>query len=85
MPENEISLKIRGAIFDVYKKLVGRNNWIPVKTQVLLSFIYDGFSFDIGFRIDLLINKKMVVDLKSAYPFLTSFRKLGRGSCNFYR
>ena len=41
--------------------------------QVPLSVIYDEIKMDIGFRIDLLVEKKVIVELKSVetvIPFL---------------
>lgn len=80
MTENEISYKIRGAIFKVYKKIGPglfenvyqhvlkyelEKNGLLVKSEVPLPLLYDNVSFDIGFRIDLLVNEKVIIEIKS--------------------
>lgn len=80
MTENEISYEIRGVIFKVYKKLgagLFENVYkhiikyelekigLSVRMEIPLPVIYDEISFDIGFRIDLLVNEKVIVELKS--------------------
>jgi len=80
MTENEISYKIRGAIFKVYKKIGPglfesvyqhilkyelEKNGLLVKSEVPLPLLYDNLSFDIGFRIDLLVNEKVIIEIKS--------------------
>ncbi|OFY63010.1 MAG: GxxExxY protein [Bacteroidetes bacterium RIFCSPLOWO2_02_FULL_36_8] len=80
MRENEISYIIRGAIFKVYNKLgpgllesvyvaalvyelkkVGMN----VKTEVPVPVFYEDVKLDIGFRIDILVNELVVIEVKS--------------------
>lgn len=80
MTENEISFKIRGAIFKIYNALgpgllesayeavlsyeltqMGLN----VKTQVPLPLIYNEIKLDVGYRLDLLVEDKVIVELKS--------------------
>ncbi len=80
MSENELSYIIRGAIFKVYKKLgagLFENVYkhilkyeleklgLFVKMEVPLPVIYDDHKFDIGFRIDLLVNDKIIIEIKS--------------------
>ena len=80
MTENEISYLIRGAIFKVVKKLgagLFENVYkhilkyeleklgLNVKMEVPLPVFYDDIKFDIGFRIDLLINDKVIIEIKS--------------------
>jgi GxxExxY protein len=36
-----------------------------VKRQVEIPIVYDGISFDEGFRLDLLINNRVIVELKA--------------------
>ena len=80
MTENEISYKIRGAIFMVYNR-VGpgllesayeaalayeiRKEGLEVQTQVGLPFQYEEIRLDIGYRIDLLVENKVIVEIKS--------------------
>lgn len=80
MTENEISYLIRSAIFKVVKNLgVGlfenvykhilkyelEKLGLGVKMEVPLPVIYDDIKFDIGFRIDLLVNDKVIIEIKS--------------------
>lgn len=80
MTENEISYIIRGAIFKVYNKVgpgllesayeaalaheLKKEN-ITVQTQVGLPFTYEEISLDIGYRIDILVNNKVIIEVKS--------------------
>lgn len=80
MTENEISYLIRGAIFKVYKTLgagLFESVYTPilkyeleklglnVKSEVATPVFYDNLNFDIGFRLDLLVNDKVIIELKS--------------------
>ena len=80
MTENEISYLIRGAIFKIFRKLgagLFENVYqhilkyeleklgLNVKMEVPLPVIYDTKKFDIGFRIDLLVNDKVIIEIKS--------------------
>ena len=79
--ENEISYKIRGAIFNVYNNLgpgllesayeealrielekVGCN----VRTQVTLPMVYEGVTIPNAYRIDMLVDDKVIVEIKAA-------------------
>ena len=80
MNENEITFLIRGSIFSVYNgpgpglfescyeaaleyELV--NRVLFVERQVVLPVTYHNLSLDIGYRLDLLIEKKVIVEIKS--------------------
>ncbi|TXD49266.1 GxxExxY protein [Polaribacter sp. IC073] len=78
--ENEISYIIRGAIFKVYNELGPgllesvyeavllfelRNQGLDVKSQVVLPVYYEGAKLEIGFRLDLLVNDKVIIEIKS--------------------
>lgn len=80
MKENDISFKIRGAIFKVYNTLgpgllesvyeialahVLTEMELDVKRQIELPVIFEGIKLDGGFRIDLLINDLVIVEIKS--------------------
>ncbi len=43
---------------------------LDVKRQVALPLIYDGIKLDAGYRLDLLINDRIIVELKSVDKFL---------------
>jgi GxxExxY protein len=78
--ENEISYIIRGCIFKVYNAIGPgllesaycialayelRNTGLEIKEQVGLPFIYEEIKLDIGYRIDLLVNSKVIIEVKS--------------------
>jgi GxxExxY protein len=80
MEINDISYKIRGAIFTVFNELgpgllenvyeatlafelkkIGLN----VQSQVALPVIYQEVKLELGYRIDLLIENQIIVEIKS--------------------
>lgn len=78
--ENEISYKIRGCIFKVYNELGPgllesvyeaalafqlQQEGLSVKTQVPVPLIYAGQKFEVGFRIDILVDNLVVIEVKS--------------------
>ena len=80
MHENEITFLIRGAIFKVYNTLgpgllessyeaaLGYElvkSGLLVEHQVGLPLIYQELKLEIGYRIDLLVEKKVIVEIKS--------------------
>ena len=80
MTENEISYAIRGAAFEVMKKLGPgllesiyeaalfyelQKRKIGVRRQVEVPVYYDGKNLGIGLRLDLLVSDKVIVELKS--------------------
>lgn len=80
MIENDIAFKIRGAIFRVYNVLgpgllesvyeialahVLTEMGLDVKRQVELPVIFEGIKLDSAFRIDLLVNDLVIIELKS--------------------
>jgi GxxExxY protein len=80
MDENDISYQIRGAIFTVYNALgpgllesayeavltyVLTENGLDVKQQVQLPVVFEGVILDAGYRIDLLINDLVIIEIKS--------------------
>jgi GxxExxY protein len=80
MTENEISYKIRGAIFKVFKTLGPgllesvyettlayelEKEGLYVRTQVPFPVVYDDIKMDLGFRADLIINDKVIIEVKS--------------------
>ncbi|MEO8237676.1 MAG: GxxExxY protein [Flavobacterium sp.] len=98
MTENEISYKIRGAIFNVYNKL-GPGLFesvyesalyyeltkldLNVQRQIAVTIPYDELLLDVAFRIDLLVEDKVIVELKSVeelapihYKQITTYLRL---------
>lgn len=80
MTENEISYKVRGVIFNLYNELGPgllekayemalahelREVGLQVRTQVGLPFVYKDQKLDVGYKIDILVNEKVILELKS--------------------
>lgn len=80
MTENDISYKIRGCIFKVYNTLGPgllesayelalahelEKDELIVKRQVGLPLVYDTIKLDVGYRIDLLVENKVIIEIKS--------------------
>ena len=80
MHENDISYLVRKAIFKVYNtlgpglyesvyvtallyelQLLG----LAVRKEVPLPMVYEGIKFEAGFRIDILVNDKLILEIKS--------------------
>jgi GxxExxY protein len=80
MNENEISYKIIGAAIEIHK-IVGpgllesayenalafelREMGLDVKQQLPMPFIYKDVKQDIGYRIDLVVSDKVIIEVKS--------------------
>ena len=80
MKENEISYIIRGAIFDVYNKLGPgllesvyintldyelSKKGLKVKREVPIPVYYEEIKMEVGFRLDLLVEEKVIIEIKS--------------------
>ena len=80
MTENEISYLIRGAIYKVYNNIGPgllesvyetalvyelRKIGLNVKSQLGLPFIYEELKMEVGFRIDIFVENKVIVEVKS--------------------
>ena len=80
MTENEISYAIRGAIFKVFKELGPglfesvyeaallyqlKKDVLEVKAQVSIPVLYDEQLLDVGFRLDILVEDKVIIEIKS--------------------
>lgn len=78
--EDEISYKIRGAIFNVYNNLGPgllesayevalrielEKMGCEVKTQVCLPIVYEGVTIPNAFRIDMMVEDKVIIELKA--------------------
>ncbi|MGI9653188.1 GxxExxY protein [Chryseobacterium sp. RLHN22] len=79
MTENEISYIVRKCIFNVYNQLGPgllesiyqriliyelEENGLDVKSEVLLPVYYNNKRFDLNFKIDILVEDKVVLELK---------------------
>lgn len=80
MNENQISYDIRGAIFkvfntfgpglpeSVYEAVLShelRKQGYLVQNQVPVPVFYEGVQLEVGFRLDLLVNNSVVIEIKS--------------------
>ena len=80
MDENQISYKIRGAIFKVYNQIGPgllesvyehllayelNKEGLNICRQVPLPVYYDNIKMDIGFRADIIVENKVIIELKS--------------------
>ena len=80
MKENEISFKIRGCIYNVYNNLgpglleslyeavlIQELNEAGLfsESQVPIPVIYNSTKLDIGFRADIIVEKKVLIEIKS--------------------
>lgn len=80
MDYNDITYKIRGAIFNVYNTLGPgllervyetamvvelRGMGLQVQSQIPISLIYKGVDLELGFRLDLLVEDRVIVEIKS--------------------
>jgi len=80
MTENEISYKVIGAAIELHK-IIGpgllesayenalafdlREMGFDVKQQIAMPFIYKSVKQNVGYRLDLLINSKVIIEIKS--------------------
>ena len=84
MHENEISYLVRGCIFKVYKTLgpgllesayeaalsyeidkIG----LKVRRQLTVPMEYESIVIDMGYKIDLLVEEKVIIEIKSVKQF----------------
>lgn len=80
MTENDISFRIRGAIFNVFNNLGPgllesvyvaalryelEKQYLDVKTEVPVPVYYETEKLEIGFRLDILVENKVIIEVKS--------------------
>lgn len=90
MTENDISYTIRAGIFKVYNILGPgllesaceaalqyelQQSGLYVQTQVAIPMVYESVQVDIGYRLDLLVEKKVIIELKSVEVLLPVHHK----------
>ena len=90
MSLNEISYQIRGAVFDVYNELGPGlmenvyekafiiellNRGLQVENQVLIEVRYKGCDLGLQYRVDLLVSKQVIIELKSVEILLPVHHK----------
>lgn len=87
---NELTFKVRGAIFEVYNELgpgLMENTYeaalgyefdtlgLEYKTQVPINVIYKGKDLGLGYRMDMLIEDMLVLELKSVEILTDAHKK----------
>jgi GxxExxY protein len=90
MTENDISYAIRGCIFKVFNNLGPgllesaceaalayeiNKAGLKVKSQVALPMIYESIKVDVGYRLDLIVEDKVIIELKSVEALLDVHHK----------
>jgi len=80
MDENDISFKIRGCIFKVYNSLGPgllesvyeaalvyelKEINLFTESQIPIPVIYNEIKLDLGFRADIIVEKKVIIEIKS--------------------
>ena len=90
MTENEITYEIRGAIYDVYKELGPgllesvyeealcfelERRGLVVERQVQVPICYKGNVLKTELRLDILVDDKVIVELKSVEEMKKVFSK----------
>ena len=93
MTDNQITYQIRGAIYDVYKKLGPgllesvyeeamvyelQKKGLKVERQLEVPIHYDGHILKTPLRLDLLVEDRVVVELKSVKELQDVFFKQTR-------
>ena len=93
MTENEISYQIRGAIYNVYKELGPgllesvyeealvyelQKRGLSVERQLEVPIHYDGHLLNTTLRLDLLVEGRVIVELKSVKELQDVFFKQTR-------
>ena len=93
MTDNEITYEIRGAIYDVYKNLGPgllesvyeealvyelEKRGLKVERQKEVPINYDGHVLNTQLRIDLLVEERVVIELKSVKEMQDIFWKQTR-------
>ena len=90
MTENEISYIVRGCIFKVYNNLgpgllesaymaalffeISKMG-LRIRSEVALPMIYETVKVNIGYRLDLLAEDKVIIELKSVESVLPVHHK----------
>jgi GxxExxY protein len=90
MTENDISYVVRGCIFKVFNNLgpgllesayeaalaheISKAG-LKVKSQVALPMIYESIKVDVGYRLDLVVEDKVIIELKSVEALLDVHHK----------
>ena len=80
MTENELSYKIIGVIIELHKQIGPgllesayenalayelRSMGLEVSQQVSMPFVYKEVNLEVGYRIDILVENKIILEIKS--------------------
>lgn len=80
MTENELSYKVIGVAMELHKSLGPgllestyeialaydlKTSGLKVQQQLAMPFIYKEVKMDVGYRIDLLVENKLIIEIKS--------------------
>ena len=90
MSENEIGKIILDAAFDIHKKLGPgllesvyevilayelNKRGLKTKRQLPVPLIYDNLKFDEAFRADIIVENKVIIEIKSVEKLNNSYKK----------
>lgn len=90
MTENEIAKIIVDAAFQIHKRLgpglletvyevvlthALNKRGLRVERQVPVAIVFDGIKFDEGFRADLIVEDKVIIELKSVEKVIPVHKK----------
>ncbi len=90
MTENEIAKVIVDVAFQIHKRLGPgllesvyeivlayelKKRGMKVKRQVAVAIVYDDIKFDVGFTADLIVEGKVIVELKSVEKVVPVHKK----------
>ena len=90
MTENEIAKIVVDAAFHIHKRLgpglletvyevilanVLQKRGLKVARQAPVAIVFDGLKFDEGFRADLIVEDKVIIELKSVEKVLPVHKK----------
>lgn len=90
MSENELSYSIRGCIFKVYNNLGPgllesayeaalayelKVTGLSIAQQVGLPMMYNELRLDVGYRLDILVENKIIIEIKSVETLLDVHHK----------
>jgi GxxExxY protein len=90
MTENEISYVIRGCVFKVYNRYGAgmlesayiaamceelRSAGLKVETELTLPMVYKDISIAKGYRLDMVVEDKVIVEIKSVEVLLDVHHK----------
>jgi GxxExxY protein len=90
MTENEISYRIRASIFKVYNAFGPgllesayesmlayelKKDGLKVRTQVPMPLLYEDIKLEVGYRLDILVEESVIIEIKSVENLLEVHHK----------